>query len=61
LPNISSFDERAFLVLNKNGDFAILKGRWNGFVRRQTGDKKHKVINWHYEEVNNCSQCCAGF
>jgi hypothetical protein len=43
LPNISAADERAFLVMNKDGDFAILKGRWNGFQRRQTGDKKHKV------------------
>jgi len=45
LPNIShpAADERAFIVLNRDGDFAILKGRWQGFVRKQAGDRYHKV------------------
>ena len=30
------------LVLNRLGDYAIVKGRWQGFVRKVSGDKLHK-------------------
>jgi hypothetical protein len=42
LPHLSSPDERVFIVLNRDGDFAIVKGRWNGFSRKISGDKVHK-------------------
>jgi hypothetical protein len=42
LPHLSSPDERVFIVLNRDGDFAIIKGRWNGFSRKISGDKLHK-------------------
>uniref|UniRef100_A0A1I7SDS2 AAA domain-containing protein n=1 Tax=Bursaphelenchus xylophilus TaxID=6326 RepID=A0A1I7SDS2_BURXY len=42
LPHLSSPDERVFIVLNKDGDSAIVKGRWNGFSRKISGDKMHK-------------------
>lgn len=29
-------------MLNRDGDFAIVKGRWNGFSRKVSGDKTHK-------------------
>ena len=35
LPHLSSSDERAFVVMNKDGDFAIVKGRWNGFCKKE--------------------------
>jgi hypothetical protein len=28
--------------LNREGDYAILKGRWNGFSRKISGDKLNK-------------------
>lgn len=42
LPHLSSPEERVFIVLNRDGDFAIVKGRWNGFMMRVAGDKTHK-------------------
>lgn len=42
LPHLSSPDERVFIVLNKEGDFAIVKGRWTGFSRKVSGDKINK-------------------
>ncbi len=34
LPHLSSADERGMVVLNKDGDFAIIKARWAGFQTR---------------------------
>lgn len=28
--------------MNRDGDFAIVKGRWNGFTRKISGDKSRK-------------------
>uniref|UniRef100_A0AC34RP08 Uncharacterized protein n=1 Tax=Panagrolaimus sp. JU765 TaxID=591449 RepID=A0AC34RP08_9BILA len=42
LPHLSSPDERIFIVLNRDGDFAIIKGRWNGFSRKISGDKTNR-------------------
>ncbi|VDM59654.1 unnamed protein product [Angiostrongylus costaricensis] len=39
LPHISNADERAFVIVNKDGDYAILKGRWTGFSRKQASSQ----------------------
>ncbi|KAI6233015.1 hypothetical protein M3Y99_00962400 [Aphelenchoides fujianensis] len=39
LPHLSAPDERSFLVVNRDGDFALVKGRWHGFSRKVSGDK----------------------
>lgn len=31
LPHLSSDDERAMVVMNKDGDYAIVKAKWKGF------------------------------
>jgi hypothetical protein len=43
LPHLSSSDERAIVIVNKDGDFAIVKGRWTGFLRKIPGDKGMKA------------------
>lgn len=35
LPSLTSPDERAMVVLNRAGDFAVVKARWVGFKKRQ--------------------------
>ncbi len=39
LPHLSSADKRAMVVLNKDGDFAIIKGKWTGFQRHRAPEK----------------------
>lgn len=34
LPHLSSPQERAFVVLNNEGDFGIVKGKWTGFNKK---------------------------
>ncbi|KJH53574.1 hypothetical protein DICVIV_00319 [Dictyocaulus viviparus] len=43
LPHISSPDERAFVIVNKDGDYAIVKGKWTGFSRKQPAAKGQKA------------------
>uniref|UniRef100_A0A0R3S2L9 VWFD domain-containing protein n=1 Tax=Elaeophora elaphi TaxID=1147741 RepID=A0A0R3S2L9_9BILA len=43
LPHLSAPDERAIAVMNKDGDFAIVKGKWIGFSRKIPGDKEQKA------------------
>ncbi|KAI6178251.1 hypothetical protein M3Y98_00480500 [Aphelenchoides besseyi] len=42
LPHLSAPDERCFLIVNRDGDFALVKGRWHGFSRKISGDKIRK-------------------
>uniref|UniRef100_A0A0N4ZFU5 SH3 domain-containing protein n=1 Tax=Parastrongyloides trichosuri TaxID=131310 RepID=A0A0N4ZFU5_PARTI len=50
LPHLSSPEERIFLVSNRDGDFAIVKGAWSGYVKKPYNEK-HR----------NCKQSHAGF
>ncbi|KAK6049230.1 hypothetical protein COOONC_13265 [Cooperia oncophora] len=43
LPHLSNADERAFVIVNKDGDYAIVKGRWTGFSRKQPASKGQKA------------------
>uniref|UniRef100_A0A0M3HR55 SHR-BD domain-containing protein n=1 Tax=Ascaris lumbricoides TaxID=6252 RepID=A0A0M3HR55_ASCLU len=43
LPHLSTPDERAFVVMNKDGDYAIIKGRWTGFARKVPAEKGQKA------------------
>ncbi|VDM24562.1 unnamed protein product [Toxocara canis] len=43
LPHLSTPDERAFVILNKDGDYAIVKGRWTGFTRKMHAEKGQKA------------------
>ncbi|KAI6202965.1 hypothetical protein M3Y94_00502000 [Aphelenchoides besseyi] len=42
LPHLSAPDERCFLIVNRDGDFGLVKGRWHGFSRKISGDKVRK-------------------
>ncbi|ETN86510.1 hypothetical protein NECAME_05914 [Necator americanus] len=43
LPHLSNADERAFVIVNRDGDYAIVKGRWTGFSRKQPASKGQKA------------------
>ncbi|VDL86455.1 unnamed protein product, partial [Nippostrongylus brasiliensis] len=43
LPHLSNADERAFVIVNRDGDYAIVKGRWTGFSRKQPAAKGQKA------------------
>ncbi|EYC04497.1 hypothetical protein Y032_0087g2046 [Ancylostoma ceylanicum] len=43
LPHLSNADERAFVIVNRDGDYAIVKGRWTGFSRKQPATKGQKA------------------
>nr|CDJ80361.1 Protein of unknown function DUF1399 domain containing protein [Haemonchus contortus] len=43
LPHLSNADERAFVIVNKDGDYAIVKGRWTGFSRKQPASEGQKA------------------
>ena len=34
MPELSTPDERAMIIVNYKGDYAMIKGKWTGFQRR---------------------------